>query len=60
MPFKARTTEEIHAMRSKPMCQAVVIDCPGIGQMNWCEQCGLYFGKDQSCPLPDGNEEKGK
>jgi len=31
-------------------CEAAVVDCPGIGKMKWCEQCAIYFGKDQPCP----------
>jgi len=35
---------------SAATCKAVVVDCPGIGKMKWCEQCAIYFGKDQPCP----------
>ena len=43
---------------SAATCKAVVVDCPGIGKMKWCEQCAIYFGKDQPCP--SSKEKNGK
>jgi len=40
-------------------CKAVVVDCPGIGQMKWCEQCAIYFGKDQPCPSSKEKQREG-
>lgn len=38
------------SMRSETACKAILVESPGIGEVKWCDPCGLYFGKDQSCP----------
>lgn len=45
-----RIVDEGLAAPSFGACKATLADFPGIGTMNWCDACGIYFGKDQACP----------
>jgi RNA polymerase subunit RPABC4/transcription elongation factor Spt4 len=43
---------------SERACKAIPVEIPGIGAMQWCETCGLYFGKDQACPSVRSEREQ--
>lgn len=43
-------TRAAHNAIQQPGCKAERVEFPGLGTMNWCEKCGIYFGKDDACP----------